>query len=497
MGTSTSEDAKKYFKNLKSLTKVFGWSDDAGELIDRSFNKSRPDERKTWLLNFQPGNQLDQKNTQIPVPDFIDKELILFSRYDVERSIPSVVDGMKPSQRKVLFSTFKRNLTNEMKVAQLSGYVAEHSGYHHGEVSLQGAIVGMAQDFVGSNNINLLMPNGQFGSRLMGGKDSASARYIFTKLAPNTRAIFDKSDDVLLKYLEDDGDQIEPEYYVPVIPFLLVNGSVGIGTGFSTSIPSYNPKDIVDNVKRLIAGKDMMSMSPWYRDFTGSIVDNGQGAFTCKGVVEVKGKAAIVSELPVGMWTSDYKEYLESLVEKKAIVDFREKHSEKNVLFEIDFSGIPDMKLLKLESTIRTSNMHAFDPKGNIKKYNDPLEIIQEWFEVRKEFYAKRKAYLLKDLKHQANIAQNKYRFITMIVNDELVLSKKTEKVIISELCALKFYKSEGSYSYLLDMKISSLSTERAEKLRVEAEKLHTDLKVLQATTEMHMWSGDLKSIAF
>ena len=497
MGTSTSEDAKKYFKNLKSLTKVFGWSDDAGELIDRSFNKSRPDERKTWLLNFQPGNQLDQKNTQIPVPDFIDKELILFSRYDVERSIPSVVDGMKPSQRKVLFSTFKRNLTNEMKVAQLSGYVAEHSGYHHGEVSLQGAIVGMAQDFVGSNNINLLMPNGQFGSRLMGGKDSASARYIFTKLAPNTRAIFDKSDDVLLKYLEDDGDQIEPEYYVPVIPFLLVNGSVGIGTGFSTSIPSYNPKDIVDNVKRLIAGKDMMSMSPWYRDFTGSIVDNGQGAFTCKGVVEVKGKAAIVSELPVGMWTSDYKEYLESLVEKKAIVDFREKHSEKNVLFEIDFSGIPDMKLLKLESTIRTSNMHAFDPKGNIKKYNDPLEIIQEWFEVRKEFYANRKAYLLKDLKHQANIAQNKYRFITMIVNDELVLSKKTEKVIISELYTLKFYKSEGSYNYLLDMKISSLSTERAEKLRIESEKLQKELSILEGTSTTQMWTSDLKSIAF
>ena len=495
LGTSTSEDAKKYFKNLKSLVKIFGWTEDSGELIDRSFNKSRPDERKTWLLDFQPGNQLDQSKTNIPVPDFIDKELILFSRYDVERSIPSVVDGLKPSQRKILFAAFKRNLTNEMKVAQFSGYVAEHSGYHHGEQSLQGAIVGMAQDYVGSNNMNLLLPNGQFGSRILGGKDCASARYIFTKLSPVTRQVFNQTDDVLLKYLEDDGSSIEPEWYVPAIPFLLVNGANGIGTGFSTDIPSYNVKVIVDNVKRLISGKEMVPMTPWYKGFTGIIDQNDNGTFTCKGVAKVSGKTVVVSELPIGTWTSDYKDFLEGLVEKKVIVDFREKHTEKNVLFEIDFPGEPDTSILKLEKVIRTTNMHAFDPQGKITKYADPLDIIRDWFEVRKEFYAKRKNYLLKDLSHRAAIAENKHRFITLIVNDELVLSKKTESVILSELRTLKFYKSEGSYKYLLDMSISSLSLERAEKLRIEAEKLKKELSILENTSRTQMWSDDLKNI--
>ena len=496
LGTSTSEDAKKYFKNLKSLVKIFGWTEDSGELIDRSFNKSRPDERKTWLLDFQPGNQLDQSKTNIPVPDFIDKELILFSRYDVERSIPSVVDGLKPSQRKILFAAFKRNLTNEMKVAQFSGYVAEHSGYHHGEQSLQGAIVGMAQDYVGSNNnMNLLLPNGQFGSRLLGGKDSASARYIFTKLSPVTRQVFNQTDDVLLKYLEDDGSSIEPEWYVPAIPFLLVNGANGIGTGFSTDIPSYNPKDIIDNVKRLISGKEMVPMSPWYKGFTGTIDQNDNGTFTCKGVAKVSGKSVVVSELPIGTWTSDYKDFLEGLVEKKVIVDFREKHTEKNVLFEIDYSGEPDLSILKLEKVIRTTNMHAFDPEGKIKKYTDPLDIIRDWFEVRKTFYTKRKNYLLKDLSHKAAIAENKHRFITLIVNDELVLSKKTESVILSELRTLKFYKSEGSYKYLLDMSISSLTLERAEKLSLEAKRLKNELTILENTSQKQMWNTDLNNI--
>lgn len=364
MGTSDANDAKRYFNNLKVLVKTLTWSDDAAESIDKSFNKSRADERKTWLLDFEHGNQLDQKLTKIPVEDFINKDLILFSRYDVERSIPSVVDGLKPSQRKILFSALKRNLVQEIKVAQFAGYTSENAGYHHGEASLQGAIVGMAQDYVGSNNINLLLPRGQFGSRLHGGKDSASARYIFTQLSPNTRDIFHKADERLLNYLEDDGDRIEPEYYVPTIPFLLVNGSSGIGTGFSTNIPAYNPKDIVDNVKRLINNETMLPMTPWYRGFKGDIKETSPGVFTCSGVYDIKGKTVTVSELPVGTWTNDYKEHLETLIEKKIVADFRERHTELNVHFEIDFVGTLDPNILKLESTIRTTNMHAFDPSG-------------------------------------------------------------------------------------------------------------------------------------
>jgi DNA topoisomerase-2 len=495
LGTSDANDAKRYFNNLKVLVKTLTWSDDAAESIDKSFNKTRADERKTWLLDFKPGNQLDQKLTKIPVEDFINKDLILFSRYDVERSIPSVVDGLKPSQRKILFSAFKRNLVQEIKVAQFAGYTSENAGYHHGEVSLQGAIVGMAQDYVGSNNINLLLPRGSFGSRLHGGKDSASARYIFTQLSPNTRDIFHKADERLLNYLEDDGDKIEPEYYVPTIPFLLVNGSSGIGTGFSTNIPAYNPSEIVANVKRLIDGKPMVEMTPWYRGFKGTIKEASPGVFTCHGVYEIKGKTVTVSELPVGTWTNEYKEHLESLMEKKVVSDFREKHDEKNVLFEIDFVGTPDPKILKLENTIRTTNMHAFDPSGKIKKYDSPLEIITDWFSTRKEFYVKRKEDLLKDLKARVLVAQNKSRFINSVNDGSLVITRRAEEDVVKDLKKTKFDRVGGSFEYLLGMKISSLTKERAEKLRAEAAALEEELVVLQNTTTESMWVSDIDNI--
>jgi DNA topoisomerase-2 len=495
LGTSTAENARAYFKNLKNLSKTFEWSDTSSELIDRSFNKSRADERKTWILDFEAGKQIDQTKEIIPIHDFVDKELILFSRYDVERSIPSAIDGLKPSQRKVLYAAFKRNMTTDTKVAQFSGYVAEKSAYHHGEVSLQGTIVGMAQDFVGSNNMNFLMPSGQFGSRLMGGKDSASARYIFTRLSPETRKVFPSVDDNLLKYLDDDGDQIEPEFYVPTIPTLLVNGSSGIGTGFSTDIPSYSPKDIISNIKRLINDKEPKQMTPWYRGFKGVVEETSPGVYVSKGVYAITGKTVTISELPVGTWTNNYKEFLEGLLEKKILSDFREKHTEENVLFELDFVGVPDVTGLKLETTVRTSNMHAFDAKGKIKKYDSSLDILRDWFDVRKRFYIKRKKFLLSDLTTRSIIAENKSRFITMINNGELIVNKKSEPVLVAELKALKFYKVDNSFSYLLNMKISSMTTERAAELEKEATKLREEVIALTATSEMSMWETDLQNI--
>jgi DNA topoisomerase-2 len=329
----------------------------------------------------------------------------------------------------------------------------------------------------------------------MGGKDSASARYIFTRLSSETRKIFPPVDDNLLKYLDDDGDQIEPEFYVPTIPTLLVNGSSGIGTGFSTDIPSYSPKDIISNIKRLIIGKAPKQLTPWYRGFKGVVEETSPGVYVSKGVYAITGKTVSISELPIGTWTNNYKEFLEGLLEKKILADFREKHTEENVLFELDFAGTPDVSILKLETTIRTSNMHAFDSKGKIKKYDSPLDILGEWFDVRKKFYIKRKKFLLSDLTTQSIIAENKSRFITIINDNELVVSKKSEKVLTEELKALKFYKVEGSFLYLLNMKISSMTAERAAELEREAAKLREEVVVLTATSEMSMWEADLQNI--
>jgi len=214
-----------------------------------AFNKSRADDRKEWMLGYD-GSFLDNDLTDVPYSEFINKELVQFSIANCERAIPSMIDGLKPGQRKILFSCFKRKLKQEIKVAQLAGYVSEHSAYHHGEMSLQSTIVGMAQNFVGSNNINLLEPRGQFGTRYQGGDDAASARYIFTTLSKLTRVIFPEQDDAILEYLEDDGISVEPKYYIPILPLVLVNGCIGIGTGWSTEVRNYNPEEIVKNLKK-------------------------------------------------------------------------------------------------------------------------------------------------------------------------------------------------------------------------------------------------------
>ncbi|CAE8687447.1 unnamed protein product, partial [Polarella glacialis] len=239
--------------------------------------------------------------------DFVNKELVYFAKYDVERMIPSLVDGLKPGQRKVLFGAFLKRLTGETKVAQLSGYVAEKSAYHHGETSLQGTIIGMAQTFVGTNNINLFAPCGQFGTRNQGGKDHAAARYIFTKLMPAARCVFPEEDDPVLESQTEEGQNIEPRWYCPVIPLVLVNGAEGIGVGWSTSVPNYNPRDIIANVRSHLAGDALRPMTPWYCGFKGTITPSpGEkaGRYDVMGVVTKRGISRVeITELPVRRWT--------------------------------------------------------------------------------------------------------------------------------------------------------------------------------------------------
>ena len=340
LGTSTSAEAKEYFSHL-DLHEInfdtlsndrFVAQDEFDEIlpdkvqsgsdmIDMIFRKDRVPDRKMWLENnkVSPETYLDYskvvKSKGVKYSQFLNKEYILFSVYDNARSIPHIMDGFKPSQRKVLFGCLKRKLKGEVKVAQLTGYVAEHSAYHHGEQSLQGTIVAMASNFCGSNNINLLTPSGQFGTRRMGGKDAASARYIFTKLEAITRTIFHPDDDQLLDYLKDDGNSIEPRYYVPVIPMLLVNGADGIGSGWSSNVPNFNPRDIITNIRRMIIGEDVVPMVPYYHGFTGEIKPTGAGKYSVQGRIErLDDETLLISELPVKKWTQDYKEMLEKMI---------------------------------------------------------------------------------------------------------------------------------------------------------------------------------------
>ncbi|MAG10222.1 MAG: hypothetical protein CL494_07430, partial [Actinobacteria bacterium] len=348
LGTSTSAEAREYFKAIDTLTVRFVVDERADEAIVLAFDKNKTDDRKRWLLESTGAQGLEVPYGEIQslsVSDFVHKDLVNFSLADIRRSIASVVDGFKPSQRKVMHACFQRNLTGEMKVAQLAAYVSEKTCYHHGEVSLADTIVRLANNFVGSNNVALLVACGQFGTRLMGGKDASATRYIFTKLDPIARKLFDRRDDPVLRYLEDDGTPIEPDFFVPVLPMVLINGTEGIGTGFSTFVPPYKPEDVRANVARCIRGEEMLPMIPFFNGFEGRVYSTDDGVWVTEGVYA----NGTITELPPGRWTQDHKEFLDGLVEKKVISGYENNSTTERVRFKITgYRGkdpIGDLKL--------------------------------------------------------------------------------------------------------------------------------------------------------
>ena len=675
LGTSTSEEAKCYFTNFddKNICYAICDEDDDGttkelsiDKIELAFDKKRSEDRKSWLKTYDKDNIIEQSQKKVYYHEFIDKELIHFSDYDCKRSIPCLCDGLKPSLRKIIYSCFKRNLRKEVKVAQLAGYISENSAYHHGEQSLYDSIIGMAQDFVGSNNIELLEPHGQFGclapdtpilmwyggvkfadeikvgdilvgddmkkrkvlqitsgidemyeiicsnkidmtvnsqhiitvsyegntidikldeylkltddikskmlmmqvcldtpekfiyysftvtpkgkdrfngwmvdknerfllgnyiithnSRLAGGKDSASPRYIFTNLSELTFHIFNPLDNPLLEYNEDDGKKIEPLWYIPILPLILINGSDGIGTGFSTKVPPHDPELIVKNLLNMMDDKPIEKIVPYFRGFKGKIDfkginDYGVEQYTNKGIYKVvDDTTVIINELPIGRWIDDYKTFLESLLydksvenkgDKQCLMDFANNSTEKIVNYTLKFKkeDLSELRkkddienILKLSDSKYTnySNMHLYNNKGIICKYDTVEDIMKEFYLIRLVFYTKRKEYMLKSMQKELDIFQSKTRFIEEFISGETnILHKEDEE--IEEMLLEKNYPKFGyeeselvSYDYLLNMKIKSLTKKKIEELK----KLHDNklavYNELMGKTEKDLWREDL-----
>lgn len=545
LGTSTPKEAKEYFAAMDSHMIPFKYVDQEDDTaIEMAFSKKKIEERKDWLRNFKPGTFLDHSVDAIRYADFVNQELVLFSMADNVRSIPSLVDGFKPGQRKVLFAVFKRKLSKEeLKVAQLAGYVAEHSSYHHGEVSLAGTIVGMAQNFVGSNNISLLEPVGQFGTRLQGGKDAASARYIFTKMSALARTVFPINDDPLLSYLTDDGQSIEPEWYIPIIPMVLVNGSDGIGTGWSSTIPTYNPRDLIANIKgRLeasLAGHsyEFSPMQPWYKGFTGEVEAKGQGKYAIRGVItKLDDQTLDITELPIRMWTQTYKELLESMVlgsdkAPAAIKDYKEFHTDTTVHFRLtltpeqmlDAEQTGLIKKFKLEASVATSNMMLFDVEGRMKKYDDVEGILTDFYHLRLSYYKKRKSNMADKLMEEFERLDNKVRFIKAVIEERLNIRNRKKADLLEELrtSGYKVFpktvvkgkstdasdddslpnesvtdaKGASDYDYLLGMAMWNLTNEKITKLKAELAEKESELADLLGKRPEDLWLHDLAEL--
>ncbi|XP_067685534.1 DNA topoisomerase 2-alpha-like isoform X1 [Haliotis asinina] len=556
LGTSTSKEAKEYFSDMERHRipfKYVGSEDDAS--INLAFSKKKIEERKEWLTNWMeerkrrtdmglPELYLYGKDTKkVSFNEFINRELILFSNMDNVRSIPSLVDGLKPGQRKVLFTCFKRNLVKEVKVAQLAGSVSEQSAYHHGEVSLMGTIINLAQNFVGSNNLNLLLPIGQFGTRIHGGKDAASPRYIFTALSSLARLLFNPHDDPLLKSQFDDNLKIEPEWYCPIIPTILCNGADGIGTGWSTKIPNYDIREVVANVKRMIDGLEPRKMLPSYKNYKGIIEEIGEGRCLVSGEVAIIDDQTIeITELPIKTWTQNYKEdVLEPLLHgtdktQPLITDYKEYHTDTTVKFVVKMTseklaqseeaGLH--KVFKLQNQMSTSSMVLFDHNGCIKRYSSPVDILKEFFDVRMEMYKRRKDYLEGMLAAESLRLDNIARFIIEKIEGTIVIENKPKKEIIQLLVrrgydsdpvkAWKEAQNKGKpntkgeavedenddadsdvssgpdFNYILSMPLWNLTKEKKDELCKQRDAKAHELEKLRRKSPSDLWEEDLEA---
>lgn len=518
LGTSTSKEAKEYFRKMQLVVyRHEGKTSD--NVLDLAFNKKRADDRKEWIMNYNKNETLDYGKSDVTYDDFINKDLSHFSNYDLVRSIPSVVDGLKVSQRKVLYAVLKKGITkHEVRVASLSGIVQSEAAYHHGDASLNGTIIGLSQNFVGSNNVNLLQPNGQFGTRIQGGKDAASPRYIHTLLNPIASKIFIKDDESILCHLDDDGQQVEPEHYIPVIPMILVNGAIGIGTGFSTNVPCYNPLDVLEAVRKYIRGErddSTTTLNPWYRGFSGRIEQVDKCKYASKGTfLRTSHTMVTVTELPIGTWTEDFKELLDEMVQKEQDVKKVDcNYGDDTINFAIHFASKDTLdawmaptegafscrfeKEFKMTSNkyMSTNNMYLFNKDGKITKYNSIHDIIMEFCAVRLSAYTLRKQSVLVESTRNILILEGKVRFLREVISGDLQVSS-VSKARLEEMLRERDYTAlEASYDYLVRMPIYSLTEDKKQELEKEMECAKAHHAAYEATEPRELWNKDLDDL--
>ncbi|NDE16201.1 hypothetical protein EBZ80_14840 [bacterium] len=557
LGTSTAAEAREYFTSMNTVR--FMWDDAAPETIDMAFSEKRADDRKAWLETYDRDRVLEVPagGADVTYTRFINDELIHFSIASNHRGIPHVMDGLKPSLRKILWAARKRNLVSEIKVAQLAGYVSENAAYHHGEASLMAAIVGMAQNFVGANNINLLAPNGQFGTRLEGGKDSAAPRYIFTALEPIVGTMLSRADDPALRWVEDDGARVEPEYYMPVIPLLLANGTEGsIGTGYSSYVPPFSPREIVAALRGRLteAVSDLggTRLVPWWDGFRGTVTMSPDGKrVTTRGIYQFfddEGCRVRVTELPVGVWTKDYKAFLEKMLaagegtgakgktsvgaakgaatKKKTsagagadtastasgvrlLRDYQENYNDVDVEFVLTLE--PEYyheartfpaefeKKFKLTKSHALTNMVAFNTDGRLQRFGSVGAILEAFYGTRLGGYVARKTNELARMDAEIVELDARVRFVRAVVSGALVVANAEDETLLAGLKGLGLPALSGGgaddlrgYEYLLRMRVDRLKAAAVAELEAELVAARAARAALAERTPEQLWLSDL-----
>lgn len=442
------------------------------------------------------------KHTEKTISDFLSNDYKEFAIYTIEnRAIPSVIDSFKPSQRKIIHIsnlTWKTGSEKPLKIFQLAGKVAHESFFHHGSASLENAIITMAQRF--KNNAPLLEEVGQFGTLRQ--PEASAPRYIGTKLTPYFRLIY--KDFELLNYKEEEGEKIEPEYFLPIVPMVLVNGSSGIAVGFSSNILNRNLLELVETCEMVLKGKKIKPLTPTIFSFNGEFIPDTENhkRWIIRGkFVRMNTTTIRVVDLPISMTYEKYENLLDALVESGKIQSY-DDNCKENIDYVIKFKRaelekLKDedlIKLLKLEE-YSTEIFNTLDEFGKLKQFESDVEIINYFVKFRLTWYQKRKDYLLDKMKRELLIMTNRVRFIKSIIDKKLEVRNKPKAEIISNLDNMKFDKVDGDYDYLLRMAIWSLTKEMYEKLLKEIETKKQEIDQLEKKEPKSIYLEDLKEL--
>lgn len=442
-------------------------------------------------------------NNKKSITEFFDNQYLNYSKYVVkDRAIPSVIDGFKPVHRKIINEAihyWKNDGVKPMKLFQFGGLVAYKQYYHHGDSSLTNAIVTMAQKF--KNSLPLLDSIGQFGD--LRDPNPGAPRYISTKLTPYFKLLY--KDNELLTPKIDEGVEIEPEYFLPIVPTILLNGTSGIAVGFATDILNRNPYDLIDSCLNVLDGKKQKSLKPCVYGFSGTFEPDKENPKTwyAKGKYEIVNTTTVhISEIPPQFSFDDYEKVLDKLQEKGVIVSYVDNSSD-SIDYTLKFQRSVLNELVnneKLESTLSlskkiTENLTTINENGELKIFDSPNEIVDYFVNFRLPFYQKRKDYKINCLNEEILMISNKLKFIKAIIEKKLVVNNQPKEKIISYLENNKFTKFNGNFDYLLRLPIYTLTKEKYEELLKELAIKKEVLDEIKKITPKEMYVTDLKDL--
>jgi DNA topoisomerase-2 len=433
------------------------------------------------------------------VTEYLDQDYAMYGMYTLEnRAIPSVIDGFKPTARKIIYiadKVWRSGNEKPLKIFQLGGKIAADAHYHHGDGSLNGAIIGMAQSF--KNSLPLLDEIGQFGS--LRSPEAGAARYISTKLTGNFRLLY--KDFELLENQIEEGNTIEPKFFLPIIPTVLLNGSSGIAVGFATNILNRNPLDLVDSCLKVLDGKKVGKLLPWWKEYSGPVENvTGTNQYVMRGVYEIQNTTTVnITELPPSMTFQKYETHLNSLQDRGIIYSY-EDNSTDGINYTIKFARATLSDLIakgKLDQTLKmieteTENLTCLNEKGKLIIFEDVSQVVEYFVNFRLGFYSKRKAFLIKKYGEELVYLSNRAKFVKLIIDGKLKINNVPRKEIVLYLQTADFDEVNGSYGYLLNMPIHSLTKETYEQLLKEVAEKKAELAEIKKKEPIDMYREDL-----